>query len=417
MGEAERALADFGKMLAECPDDIPCLEQRAALLRAQGRSKEALEDFSRLIRLRPSDPTNLLNRGQMYAALGQYDAARKDIEAAMQAGALVDGLCERGGLAVRQGQVAQASADFEQALRLDARCGRAYLGRGKLRQVQGRWTEARADFDAALRLLPDLPYAWADRACLLVYMRCYGEAADDYSRALQLLPRSGRFLADRAVCRLALGLLDPASSDLDEATRLAPRGPPCRDPGPDPGGQGQGEDEAWRDLKDEAGVGTSARVVAHAHRAGACAGPRRGVRTGRDGALWGRPVCGGKPVRSPVQPFPGAPGGEGCVPDAEEEAAADGLAREREWPGPLLLHLLGRMSEQDMEREIVVDAATRRPLVALAKALEECAAGRREVAVRVLRGALSAPGVRLCPEYSLLRMAERRLETARGGKG
>lgn len=132
-------------------------------------------------------------------------------------------LNRRGQLKARVGNHEAAMADFQQAVRIDAKCWRALHNRGVLLAQAGEFEPAFDDFHQTIELKPDFAKAYANRAALYVLAGELEPALSDYQQALELDPQFA--IAERGcgrVCHM-LGRVDEAVEHLSRAIELAPR--------------------------------------------------------------------------------------------------------------------------------------------------------------------------------------------------
>lgn len=131
---------------------VEALGARGDLYFRLGEYERALADYSRVIRFRPQSATTLYSRGEANLALGRYGEALADAE---QVVALrprsASGhrlLCE---VRVLRGQDLEAARrDCEQAIAADPGDGRAYAVRGLLNLRGGADQQAWLDFNTAI---------------------------------------------------------------------------------------------------------------------------------------------------------------------------------------------------------------------------------------------------------------------------
>lgn len=132
-------------------------------------------------------------------------------------------LNRRGQLKARVRNNEAATADFEQAIRIDAKCWRAIHNRGVLLAQSGQFERAFDDFHKTIELNPDFAKAYANRGALYVLAGELEPALADYLHAAELDPKFA--IAERGcgrVCHM-LGHVDEALEHLSRAIELAPR--------------------------------------------------------------------------------------------------------------------------------------------------------------------------------------------------
>jgi len=114
----------------------------------------------------------------------------------------------------------QAYAYFEEALRLDPKCGNAFYGRGLCHHATGNLDDAIADYDLAVSLDSKLSRAHLNRGLLRLHRGKTEESMSDFDAVMALEPEDTVGFKYRA--SLWNGRGDPAKalSDLDQAIRL-----------------------------------------------------------------------------------------------------------------------------------------------------------------------------------------------------
>ncbi|MBR1220886.1 tetratricopeptide repeat protein [Bradyrhizobium sp. U87765 SZCCT0131] len=132
-------------------------------------------------------------------------------------------LLVRAGAFDRRGQTADALADLDRAIVLDAANARAFRLRGELRRrFGGNLASALSDFDEAIRLAPDDARAYDGRGNVYNNMRQYDRAITDYNDALRLDPANAQVFSDRGAAYYFKGDFAAAVQDYDSAIRLDP---------------------------------------------------------------------------------------------------------------------------------------------------------------------------------------------------
>ena len=189
-GNVGAAFADYSEAIRLAPDYVDALANRGALLSASGDYDNALHDLDAALAVQPRHTIAAYNRGYVRFAQKKYAEAIADYSLALQsqptlAWALANrGLCRildgqpaaqatadadeavkllpdnsdiretRAYILLKGGNSAAALADYELALRADAKRPVALFGRGLARQARGDAAGAKADLAAARILLP-----------------------------------------------------------------------------------------------------------------------------------------------------------------------------------------------------------------------------------------------------------------------
>lgn len=126
------------------------------------------------------------------------------------------------------GEVEDALAEGDEAVRLDPKLPLAYRYRGQVRARKGLKEDAVADFSAAIRLSPRDPKLLAERAEIHAEAKHDDLALGDYEAAIKLAPNDGGLRVSRGNLFFEMGRKELAAKDADEAIRLAPESPKAR---------------------------------------------------------------------------------------------------------------------------------------------------------------------------------------------
>ncbi len=81
-----------------------------------------------------------------------------------------------------------AIAHFDQAIKTDPDCSKAWNYRGNALSALERYAEALNHYDRATFLQPNYHQAWFNRGLLLAEMGAYGTAIASYDRAIDQVP-------------------------------------------------------------------------------------------------------------------------------------------------------------------------------------------------------------------------------------
>jgi tetratricopeptide (TPR) repeat protein len=128
----------------------------------------------------------------------------------------------RGQIKAEGGRGKEALLDFDDAIRLDARCWRALHNRGVLYAQEGNFEQAFEDFNQTIEIKPEFAKAYSNRAALFVVAGDLMPALDDYARAIELDPNLAVAHRGRGRACHFLGQLDEAADHYDAAVQLSP---------------------------------------------------------------------------------------------------------------------------------------------------------------------------------------------------
>jgi tetratricopeptide (TPR) repeat protein len=115
-----------------------------------------------------------------------------------------------------------ALAEFEEAIKHDAKAWKPLHNRGVSHALHGKLDEALEDFNRVLALESNYANAWFNRAEVLAEQGRFEEAADDYSHAISKQPNDLLSLKGRASCLVELQRLKEALADFNRIIELEP---------------------------------------------------------------------------------------------------------------------------------------------------------------------------------------------------
>ncbi|MYZ18896.1 tetratricopeptide repeat protein, partial [Streptomyces sp. SID337] len=120
------------------------------------------------------------------------------------------------------GAHAEALAEYDRAVALDAELERAYYGRGVTYWYMDEEETALVALDRAVELGPGQARTYGMRGEVRRVLRRFEEAVQDLDRALELDPSDAEALTSRGIARFGLGRNEEALADLDRALALSP---------------------------------------------------------------------------------------------------------------------------------------------------------------------------------------------------
>ncbi len=187
-----------------------------------------IEAFTQALALLPDAGTYWL-RSRAYFNLGKRDAARKDMDCAIEMDSSQEVYFRwRGHIQRLACQYAGAIADFTRAIELgdpsqahSQILADSYWGRGVSYHALGRLEDSLTDLDRAIDLC-ELDEYYESRGRLRHAQKQDLDAVRDYSRGIELNPEEARFYSLRASVSYALGDIAGALQDYKKALELAP---------------------------------------------------------------------------------------------------------------------------------------------------------------------------------------------------
>jgi Tfp pilus assembly protein PilF len=121
------------------------------------------------------------------------------------------------------GDLDGALAAFEEALRCNPRSAEAFNNRGVVRLMRGDAARALADFNEAVRLSPSYVNALSNRGVARIELGDFAGALADFDQVLRADPGNLDAARNRALARREAGDLAGAAADLDQALARTPR--------------------------------------------------------------------------------------------------------------------------------------------------------------------------------------------------
>src|SRR6516162_9233986 len=122
-----------------------------------------------------------------------------------------------------KGDYDRAIADYNQAIKLNAKFAVAYINRGNAQLGKGHYDRAIDDYNQAIKLKADFAPAFDNRCWARAVVGILKQALADCNQALRLMPNNAATLDSRAFIFLKMTHFDAAVSDYDAALRIDPK--------------------------------------------------------------------------------------------------------------------------------------------------------------------------------------------------
>ncbi len=152
-GMLERAVEEYGKVIALDSLNVLAYINRAITLMDLARFQDALSDMHIAERLEPDNYEVYINRALVYAALQQLDSAVFDCNRALEIDDdAAEAYANRGNYHARLGQFDQGLADCEHAIAIDSTYAQAWLGRTLIYLELSEFDNAKGSFRTLLTL-------------------------------------------------------------------------------------------------------------------------------------------------------------------------------------------------------------------------------------------------------------------------
>jgi len=204
-------------------DNVAALLQQGHEQLDRGQNQEALQIFQQAEQREPENPQVLYGLGLACYWLEQYQESvdyltkTLDIEPCYILALAYRGLVYRG-LKLEE----PATADFEQALQLEAQTHEDWRGRGLALYELKRYEEAIVSCDKALEISPDYYYAWIFRGIALYDLGKYQEVIASYDKALEISPEDYNTWIFRGYALYKLEKYAEAIASYDKALEINP---------------------------------------------------------------------------------------------------------------------------------------------------------------------------------------------------
>lgn len=157
---SDQAIADYGEILAMCPQDACARNNRGLAYMEKGLLEEALDDFNRAVELNSDHPDHLNSRARFYEQTGQTELALRDSALALET-------CDR---------------IFDPSLSDDV----VWNDRAEALVRLGRYEEAMETSRKVLLIREDDPEAYRFIADALGGLGRYDEALKNYDKSISL---------------------------------------------------------------------------------------------------------------------------------------------------------------------------------------------------------------------------------------
>jgi tetratricopeptide (TPR) repeat protein len=185
--EIPQALAEFETALQLDPEDAQAHFNRALILQQTGRLPEAIADYRQAIALKPDDAPARRNLEIALRLAGESPDAANPAPSATPANDAQNHY-NQGLLLQRSGRLAEAEAEYQQALQINPDDEKAHYNLGTALAQSGQFPEATVQFQAVVRLVPNSIQARNNLAVVLAKTGRIPEAIEQLKDAQQIDP-------------------------------------------------------------------------------------------------------------------------------------------------------------------------------------------------------------------------------------
>jgi len=189
----QEALEAYNSVIAQNPQDITALLDKANVLSKLQRHEEALGIYEQAVSINENSHLTWLGKGNALFALRKYP---------------------------------EALAAFNRAVKVQPKSYISWHNRGSLlRDGLKDLPEAIASYDRSLEINPNFYHGWRDRGIALSQNQQHQAAIDSFKKALKIKPNDYQSWAGQGIALSSLGKTDEALSVLDRALEIQPQDP------------------------------------------------------------------------------------------------------------------------------------------------------------------------------------------------
>ena len=158
-GHEKKAMDALSRLQGRFPSDAGVISAIADMYQRWGKEQKALEQYELLARLEPDDPGHLVTLGEQYWAKGDAQSklkAQATWKRLIASGKAI-GFAKYAEVLAEHGNRAEALANYEKAIKLDAKNPEFYKGRAGVYDTNRQYEYAVKDWETVLSLLGTKP--------------------------------------------------------------------------------------------------------------------------------------------------------------------------------------------------------------------------------------------------------------------
>lgn len=216
-GDCRPAATIYDQALPWYPLDVGLLTAKGFSLLCEDKPEDAVSLFDEALQIDPFSEEATLGLAESYLVQDEWDQALEVLRAALgiePAVGKVHALLGR--LALAQGMLSSAEAEFRMALELDQYDLRTYIQLADVLSMQSRTREAIDLVDQAVEIFPDYSAA-VQMLGFLHYVSADTSQAEDYiERAMSAKPKDANLHLFKALIQRDLGNFDAAAGTIED---------------------------------------------------------------------------------------------------------------------------------------------------------------------------------------------------------
>lgn len=216
----EKAIRDFAKAIKLDSHYAPYYANRAASYESLENYTAAISDLNKAIDLDNSDIHYRFRLAVLYHLNNENEIAERVVKVVIDlAPDVADHFALMGDILEDNSDHANAKANYDRAIALDANESIYFHNRGVSKLGLGEYHEAITDFSTAIKLEPEVYEYFGNRAKAYIALGKYEDALDDFSKALSLEDSDRQLYIERGNLFEEMGDYDAAIEDYQKVIK------------------------------------------------------------------------------------------------------------------------------------------------------------------------------------------------------